>query len=129
MNNNSIEFMMVKDNKHFNKMGVIGSRTFTNYKYMKEILDSFSFSEIVSGGAKGADSLARRYAEEKNIPITEILPEWDKYGKSAGFKRNKLIIDQSDAIVAFWDGVSRGTAHSISLARKNGKDVHIFWKE
>lgn len=129
MNNNSIEFMMVKDNKHFNKMGIIGSRTFNNYKYMKEILDSFSFSEIVSGGAKGADSLARRYAEEKNIPITEILPEWDKYGKSAGFKRNKLIIDQSDAIVAFWDGVSRGTAHSISLARKNGKDVHIFWKE
>lgn len=126
MNNNSIEFLAIKD---FNKMGVIGSRTFTNYKYMKEILDSFSFSEIVSGGAKGADSLARRYAEEKNIPIAEILPDWNQHGKSAGFKRNKLIIDQSDAIVAFWDGVSRGTKNSIDLAKNANKSVYIFWKE
>ena len=126
MNNNSIEFLALKD---FNKMGVIGSRTFTNYKYMKEILDSFSFSEIVSGGAKGADSLARKYAEEKNIPITEILPDWNQYGKSAGFKRNKLIIDESDAIIAFWDGKSKGTAHSIRLAKEAGKNVYAFWKE
>lgn len=126
MNNNSIEFMAVKD---FNKMGIIGSRTFTNYQFMREILDSFPFSEIVSGGAKGADSLARRYAEEKNISITEILPEWEKYGKSAGFKRNKLIIGQSDAIIAFWDGKSKGTAHSIRLAKEVGKRVYIFWKE
>ena len=129
MNNNSIEFMMVKDNKHFNKMGVIGSRTFVNYEFMKEILDSFPFSEIVSGGAKGADSLAKRYAEEKNISITEILPDWNQYGKIAGFKRNKLIINQSDAIIAFWDGNSKGTAHSIRLAREVGKNVYVFWKE
>ena len=129
MNNNSIEFMTVKDNKHFNKIGVVGSRNFSNYKYMKEILDSFSFSEIVSGGAKGADSLARRYAEEKNISIIEILPDWNQYGKSAGFKRNKLIIDQSDAIIAFWDGNSKGTAHSVRLAKEVGKNVYVFWKE
>jgi len=129
MNNNSIEFMVVKDNKHYNKMGVIGSRNFVNYKFMKEILDSFPFSEIVSGGAKGADSLARRYAEEKNIPITEILPDWNQYGKSAGFKRNKSIIDQSDAIIAFWDGVSSGTKNSIYLAKKANKNVYIFWKD
>jgi len=123
---NNIEFMVIKD---FNKVGVIGSRTFVNYEFMKEILDSFSFSEIVSGGAKGADSLARRYAEEKNIPITEILPDWNQYGKSAGFKRNKLIINQSDAIIAFWNGESKGTKNSIDLAKRDGKNVYIFWKE
>jgi len=121
-----IEFMVIKD---FNKMGVIGSRNFVNYEFMKKILDSFSFSEIVSGGATGADSLAKKYAEEKNLLITEILPDWNQYGRSAGFKRNKLIVDQSDAIVAFWDGKSKGTAHSIRLAKKVGKNVYIFWRE
>lgn len=118
--------MIVKD---FNKMGIIGSRTFVNYEFMKKILDSFSFSEIVSGGARGADSLAKKYAKEKNLLITEILPDWNQYGRSAGFKRNKLIVDQSDAIIAFWDGKSKGTAHSIRLAKKVGKNVYIFWKE
>lgn len=112
-----------------NKVAIIGSRTFKNYEFMKESLKAFAIGEIISGGAKGADSLARRYAEEKNITITEFIPEWDKYGKSAGFKRNKLIIEQSDAIIAFWDGQSAGTAHSIRLAKEAGKNVYIFWKE
>lgn len=117
-----------RDNFHFQKMGVVGSRTFCNYEFMKYVLDSYKFREIVSGGAKGADSLARKYAEEKGIPITEFIPEWEKYGKSAGFKRNKLIINQSDAVIAFWGGVSKGTSHSIRLAKEAGKNVYVFWK-
>lgn len=112
-----------------NKVAIIGSRTFKNYEYMKESLMAFSIGEIISGGARGADSLARRFAKENSIAITEILPRWDIHGKSAGFIRNGFIIEASDVVIAFWDGKSRGTAHSIGLAREAGKDVYIFWKE
>jgi predicted Rossmann fold nucleotide-binding protein DprA/Smf involved in DNA uptake len=112
-----------------NKVAIIGSRSFKNYEYMKESLGCFAIGKIISGGARGADSLARKFAEENGIEITEILPRWDIHGKSAGFIRNEFIIEGADIVVAFWDGKSRGTAHSISLAREAGKDVYIFWKE
>ena len=66
------------------KLGVVGSRSFKDYKILVEILgrinDKFSISEIISGGAKGADLLGKRYAEESEIVYTALLPEWDKYG-------------------------------------------------
>jgi len=112
----------------FDKIGVVGSRTFNNYQYMKNILDKlFSCNKIISGGAIGADSLAARYAKENNIELEEFLPDWNRYGKSAGFKRNKQIVDASDIIVAFWDGESRGTANTISLAHKQNKTVYRYW--
>jgi hypothetical protein len=76
------------------KLAIVGSRTFFDYKVLKNTLDdistehSLNYIEIISGGAKGADSLGEMYAKEKGIP-TKIFPaEWKKYGKSAGFKRN-----------------------------------------
>ena len=112
------------------KLGVVGSRSFKDYKILVEILgrinDKFSISEIISGGAKGAELLGKRYAEESEIVYTEFLPEWDKYGKSAGFKRNRLIVKESDFLVAFWDGKSLGTKSSINLAKKKKIPIVIY---
>jgi hypothetical protein len=84
-----------------------------------------SISEIISGGAKGADSLARQYAEMLNIPIVEHLPEYAKHGRRAPLVRNELIIQGSDQVIAFWDGKSTGTMHSIGLAKKHNKPFRI----
>ena len=108
------------------KLGVVGSRTFTDYDYMKNILDYFEIKCIISGGAKGADSLAKRYAIENNIDYKEFPAEWDKYGKSAGYKRNEQIVEAADEIMAFWDGKSKGTKHSLDIAKRINKPVHIY---
>lgn len=108
------------------KIAVIGSRSFNDYGLLKETLASLEISEIVSGGAKGADSLAEQYAKEANIKTLIFKPDWAKHGKSAGFKRNVDIISNSDMVVAFWDGESKGTKHSIDTAEKQGKKVLII---
>ena len=108
------------------KVGVVGSRSFSNYCIVKKLFNKLkNVQVIVSGGARGADSLGERFAEENNIPTKIFSPEWKKHGKRAGFIRNELIIDESDLVVAFWDGVSKDTKHSISLAEKKGIPVII----
>ena len=107
------------------KTAIIGSRTFDNYQLLKETIAPLNPTEIVSGGAKGADSLGEQYAKENGIKTTIFLPDWKLHGKSAGFKRNVDIISNADVVVAFWDGVSKGTKHSIELAKKQGKTIII----
>ena len=107
-------------------IAVIGSRGFSDYKALSEELDKYDIGCIVSGGAKGADSLARRYANERNIRIVEHLPNYTKYQRRAPLVRNQLIVADADLIIAFWDGVSTGTAHAIGLARKNKKDIRVL---
>lgn len=109
------------------KYAVVGSRNFSDYRFMQDILQWFEIKQVISGGAAGADSLARQYANSNNIPVIEHLPNWDLYGKSAGFRRNKTIVENSDEVIAFWDGSSKGTKHSIDIATEMGKPVHIFW--
>ena len=106
------------------KVAVIGSRGFDSYETLSKILDdNLNISEIISGGAKGADSLGARYATERGIPVTIFRPDWDKYGKRAGFIRNTDIVTAADIIVAFWDGESKGTANSIATAGRLGKPI------
>ena len=82
-------------------------------------------SKIVSGGAKGADSLAAMYAGENSIDLQKFLPDYGKYGRSAPLVRNKLIIDAADKVIAFWDGTSKGTKYSVDYAGKQGKEVKV----
>lgn len=107
---------------------VVGSRTFNDYSLLKEHID-FSLQKrqesivIVSGGAKGADLLAKRYAEERGYEYVEFLADWELHGKSAGYIRNDQMhkfISQFDnrGVIAFWDGKSKGTEHNFSLAEK-----------
>lgn len=111
------------------KIGIVGSRTFLDYELVKkalsEYLDKYEDLVIVSGGAKGADSLAEQFADDHNLQKIIFNPDWKKYGKIAGILRNRMIIKESDMIIAFWDGKSRGTKSTISMAKQNDKEVVI----
>lgn len=110
------------------RLAIVGGRDFDDYEELCFWADGFNHPhgvwdclEIVSGGAKGADTLASLYAEERELALTVFLPDWDQHGRSAGFKRNVQIVDYCDYLIAFWDGKSKGTKHSIDLATKAGK--------
>ena len=108
-------------------MIIAGSRSFGNYSLLCKTID-FLFPHpitVVSGHARGADKLGEAYALSKGYDVKVMPADWDKYGKSAGYKRNKNMADISDALVAFWDGKSRGTMHMINLARAKGLRVHV----
>ncbi len=105
---------------------VIGSRSFTNYPLLKQTLDQYTISLIVSGGARGADQLGEQYAMEKGLPTLILKPDYDTHGRKAPLLRNLDIIDAAEQVVAFWDGQSRGTAHALTYARKKGKHIHII---
>lgn len=107
------------------KTGVIGSRSFNDYNLLCNILSNYSIDEIISGGAKGADSLAIKYAKDNNIKFIEYYPDWSK-GNHAGFLRNQQIVDASDIIIAFWDGKSNGTRDSIKKAKQQNKLVIVI---
>jgi len=115
------------------KIAVVGSRNYNNKKeffaIMQRLLKNFDLGqeiEFVSGGAKGADSFAKDFADEVGISITEYLPNWDKYGKKAGFVRNKDIWKNADFGIAFWDGKSKGTKHSFDIAKSLGKILVVY---
>ena len=110
------------------RTAIIGSRNFSDWELMEKTLTqlSFNITEIVSGGAKGADSLGEKYALMKNIPTKIYLPDWEKFGKSAGMIRNADIIKNSDFVIAFWDGISKGTKHSIDLSKKTNKKLLVI---
>jgi hypothetical protein len=107
---------------------VAGGRDFNDYELLKEKLDNESLSSedtIISGDARGADRLGERYAKEHCIWCTKYPAKWDKYGKSAGYIRNAEMASNADALIAFWDGKSRGTKHMIDIADSLGLKVTI----
>lgn len=106
---------------------VIGSRTFDDYVMLAATLASEPISELLTGGATGADTLAARYAQEQGLTLTEIPADWNKYGRSAGPIRNAELIKQAERVIAFWDGQSPGTKDTISKARAAGKPVQIVY--
>lgn len=125
------------------KIAVVGSREFGNMKFAEKMIMHIFTKEmdyrsdtpiLISGGARGIDKLAEKVVNDINThmaysyKIDKVIfqADWDKYGKSAGFIRNKLIIDEADFVLAFWDGESKGTWHSIDLARKAGKSINIY---
>ena len=106
---------------------VVGSRTFNDYELMKRKLDKLLQNQdkvvIVSGGAKGADSLAEQYAKEKGYILKVFPAQWSKYGNRAGYIRNEEMhqyISKATkrGVVAFWDRQSHGTEHNFSMCRK-----------
>jgi hypothetical protein len=111
------------------KVAVIGSRTFDDLdKLSLTMLElPFEVTIVISGGAKGADALAEKSANENNIPIRIHKPDWTKYGKGAGVIRNRLIIDDCDYCLAFWDGASKGTKSSIDYCKSIGKGLKIIF--
>ena len=114
---------------------VVGSRTFSDYILLKRKLDHILQNKkhivIVSGGAKGADQLAEKYAKENGYFLKIFPAEWDKYGKSAGYIRNEkmhqFINNFSDrGVVAFWKDESKGTAQNFELAKKYNNQIRVI---
>ncbi len=106
------------------KVAIIGSRSLTDIDISKFIPKDTT--EIISGGAHGIDTLAEKYADKNGIPKTIIKPDYKKYGRYvAPLKRNTVIVELADVVIAFWDGKSRGTKFTVDLAKKSGKSVKI----
>ena len=118
---------------------IAGSRDFCDYELLKksaiEIITKKTMlpdlTRIVSGGARGADTLGERFANEMGLEISRFIPDWDGLGKRAGYVRNAemakfAVEDDNDGmLIAFWDGQSRGTKHMIDLAKRYGLEVHV----
>lgn len=116
------------------RLAIIGSRTFTDYERFSAEVDAVCWDlfsehdeprEIVSGGATGTDSLAERYARDRGWPLRVFPADWKTWGKAAGILRNRDIVRNADHVVAFWDGSSRGTAHTIETAKKEGVPLTV----
>lgn len=109
------------------KIAVIGSRGFNNVKLLEEKLDTFKYQivELISGGAQGADTLAEAWALANNVPVKLYKPDWKRFGRAAGIKRNKQIIESCNYCIAFWDGKSKGTASSLKFCEKLNKPFEI----
>ena len=106
------------------KVAVIGSRSL-EVPNLETYLPP-DVTEIVSGGAKGVDSSARKYANDNGIKIVEFLPNYKQFGRGAPLKRNLEIINYSDYVLAFWDGVSRGTKFVIDNCNKSEVSLQII---
>lgn len=100
------------------RIAVIGSRTFNDFRLLKDTLDSVYISGIILGGDLGANKLAEQYANEKNIPI-EIIPH------AEGSELTYSIVSRAQLVVAFWDGKSQGTQDLLKYAKRQGKQISI----
>jgi hypothetical protein len=113
---------------------IAGGRDFTNYDIAKKCLDKeLDGSDIIviSGTARGADSLGEKWAEENNFKVERYKPEWDTLGRKAGILRNidmyNYIRDKENKkVVVFWDGQSRGTMHMIKTAKNGDLPILIY---
>lgn len=110
------------------KVAIVGSRSITDYDLVElaVVRSGFLISSVISGGAKGVDSLARQYAWIHGLPFTEFPANWDKYGKVAGRIRNSQMADVAQAIIAIWDGESRGTAHTLECAIQRKLPTYVY---
>ena len=107
---------------------IIGSRSWKDPTIIIDKLNKHkdSITHVVSGGAKGPDSVGEEWAVQNKIECTIYKPDWEHYGRSAGMIRNTAIITNCDIVLAFWDGESRGTLDSIKKAVKLQKSVTVY---
>ena len=115
------------------KVIIAGSRGFSNYKLLREQCNKYLREKrktsniiIVSGHARGADTLGEKYAQDEGFAL-EIYPaQWKKLGKQAGFRRNEQMAEVADALIAFWNGESHGTKHMIDIMTNKGLPTKVI---
>ena len=109
------------------KVAIVGSRNWPDHEMIRDYVNSLNDDDVVvSGGACGVDQTAQIYAEERGLETIIFMPDWNTHGKRAGMIRNTKIVEMCDRLVAFWDEISPGTRHSVTLARKSGKPVLVL---
>lgn len=107
-----------------------GSRNWTSYSQIYQELAQYENAALIHGGARGADELAGRAGEALRWQVLVVPADWNKYGRRAGFVRNVQMLDmQPDLVIAFWDGKSRGTEHTIREAKARGIEVRVVREE
>ena len=120
------------------KIIIAGSREFSDYELLKTTCDNFlnennlnkTDIQIISGHARGADKLGEQYARERKHYCYIMPADWNKHGKRAGYLRNADMAQEANALIAFWDGQSRGTAHMLDIAKQANLNVKvILYKE
>lgn len=115
---------------------IAGCRNYSNYNLAKEFIETCISDMppqtkiiIISGGCKGADTLGERFAKENGYEIEKYPAQWNKYGRAAGPKRNRIMAEKCDLVICFWDGKSKGTKSMIDCARELDKPVNIKYIE
>jgi hypothetical protein len=106
---------------------IAGSRGINDYAKVCDAVQRsrFPISRVLSGMARGVDTLAIRYATEKRLPLEQFPAQWSKWGRSAGYRRNEQMAQNADALIAVWDDRSPGTRHMIQVAKARGLQVFV----
>ena len=104
------------------KIAIVGSRGITVEDLSPYVSQN---DEIVSGGANGVDRCAADYAKQNGLKLTELLPQYERYGRAAPIIRNQAIVDYADKVIVFWDGSSKGSLSVIRYAKKVGKSCDV----
>ena len=109
------------------KVIIAGGRDYHNYDTLLEAIKEaqFPIATVVSGGAKGVDALGERYASEMNLQLNVYEADWETHGRAAGPIRNRKMAENAEALIALWDGQSRGTKNMIETAQKKGLLVYV----
>lgn len=110
---------------------IAGSRDITNYEVVVKavVTSGFDITTVISGTARGVDMLGEEYANRNNLKVERYPAQWNvngKFDKSAGYKRNAIMVQIADAVIAIWDGVSPGTKSTIDLAHKKGIPCFVY---
>ena len=110
------------------KLIIAGSRGFSDYQQVCEVLREHQqqITQVITGGARGADRLGYRWAWKHQVQHQLFRANWERFGKSAGVRRNHQMAQAGDVLVAFWDGRSPGTAHMVQCMRQLGKPVVVI---
>ena len=108
------------------KIAIVGSRSIAWVDVGKYVTEE---DEIVSGGAVGVDRCAADYARKNQIKLTELLPQYERYGQAAPIVRNKEIVRYADKVVVFWDGKSRGSLSVMKYAKQIGKPCVVVCRD
>jgi hypothetical protein len=106
---------------------IAGGRDYHNYDALLEAVteSGFTIDVVVSGGANGVDAMGERWAEENGVNLTIFRADWQTHGRAAGPIRNRKMAENADALIALWDGKSRGTKNMIETATKHGLMVYV----
>lgn len=106
---------------------IAGSRDITDYAVVEAAVKASGFAPtvVLSGAARGVDTLGETWAKENGVACERYPAPWDKLGRQAGVFRNNVMATSSDALIAIWDGKSRGTLHMIETAKRRGLKVYV----
>lgn len=111
-----------------NRVIVAGTRTCSSFTLVRQAIEmsKFKIDELVSGEARGVDTMAETYAKNRNIPIKLFPADWDGLGKAAGFIRNEQMAKYATHLIAIWNSISPGTQNMIELAKAHGLKYYIY---